>query len=65
MAMNAITRLRIELSIDDKQDDDGYEHEFFFHEYSQRIRDLPNLQNCDILVKDALHNWTSFIEQMF
>jgi hypothetical protein len=62
--MNAIQRLRIEMAIDNNERDD-YEEEFFFHDYSHRIRDLPRLEGCDILVNDGLSAWTRLIEEVY
>jgi hypothetical protein len=61
--MNEIRRLRIEMAIDDKRDD--YEEEFFFHKYRHRIRDLPTLEVCDVLVNDGLFSWTDLIEDVY
>ena len=61
--INEIQRLRIEMSLDGMRDD--YEEEFFYHKYSHRIRDLPRLEGCDVLVNDGLVSWTSLIEDVY
>jgi hypothetical protein len=61
--VNEIRRLRIEMAINDKRDD--YEEEFFFHNYNCRIRDLPKLECCDILVNDGLFSWKNLIKDIY
>jgi hypothetical protein len=56
LGTHSITHLRIELSFNHTRDDS--EEAFFFHKSSHRIRELPRLQECDILVNDGLFAWT-------
>jgi hypothetical protein len=61
VGMNEIRRLRIELGAEHG----SYESEFFFHIYSHRIRELPKLEGCDVLVYDGLHTWARLIEETY
>lgn len=56
-----ITRLRVEL-VDQKGWD---ESESFYHDYSDRFRDFPKLEGCDVLVTDGLRVWGSLIEERY
>lgn len=60
-----IRRLRIEIGTETEPDDDGYQAEFFCHNYSLQFRELPLLQGCDVLVRDRLSNWGSFIDETY
>jgi hypothetical protein len=59
---NEIRRLRVELTIDGKEDD--YADEFFFHNHSHRIRDLPKLEACDVLV-NQIYDWAHYSRDMY
>lgn len=60
-----IRRLRIEMATETQPDDGGYQAEFFYHDYSYKIRELPKLEACDVLVVDGLRNWGSFIDEHY
>jgi hypothetical protein len=61
VGMNEIRRLRIKLGVER----DSYESEFFCHIYNYRIRELPKLEGCDVLVYDGLYRWGDLIEDTY
>jgi hypothetical protein len=56
---NRVKHLRIALS-----HELGWDlSEFFFHDYSYKIRDFPQLKSCDVLVNDGPYYWGNFIKE--